>query len=229
MRSLRNANNPNSKVLSFLTVVLALAIALTTSPLWLGTGAKTHAAPTQSVTQQGTPPAPALPPVVSQGLSVHGIPAWKHDGYTGSTIKVGIIDRDFKGFTNLMGSELPANTPFLTRVYAQCYTAAGVPTNVIADCEDACVVDCKSYIGHGTSVTEIITDMAPSVTLYISNASEFNKKRDLRTAVEWMAGEGVKVINYSIGLDITAPGDRSSGLPAADNHILDVIDYAVTR
>ena len=28
MRSLRNANNPNSKVLSFLTVVLALAIAL---------------------------------------------------------------------------------------------------------------------------------------------------------------------------------------------------------
>ena len=50
MRSLRNANSPNSKVLSFLTVVLALAIALT-SPIWLGDETKTHAAPAHSMTQ----------------------------------------------------------------------------------------------------------------------------------------------------------------------------------
>ena len=48
------------------------------------------------MTQQGTPPAPALPPVVSQGVSVHGIPAWEYDGYRGGTIKIGIIDRDFQ-------------------------------------------------------------------------------------------------------------------------------------
>ena len=220
MRSLRNAASHN--VLAFLFLgVLALAIVLT-SPFWLGDGTKTHAAPTESVTQQ-------VPmPVVSQGVSVHGVPAWEHDGYTGSTIKVGIIDRDFKGFANLMGTELPGNTPILTRVYARCYTAAGVDTDVIADCEDPCTVDCKSYVGHGTSVAEIIADVAPSATLYISDASEFNKKRDLKKTVEWMAGQGVKVINHSIGLDIKAPGDGSSGLPVGDNHILDVIDYAVT-
>ena len=221
MRSLRNAASHN--VLAFLFLgVLALAIALA-YPFWFDNGTKTHAAPAGSVAQQ------APMPVVSQGVSVHGVPAWEHDGYTGSTIKIGIIDRDFKGFRGLMGTELPENTPILTRVHAQCYTAAGVPTDIIANCEHPCAVDCPSYVGHGTSVAEIIADVAPSVTLYISDASEFNKKRDLKTAVEWMAGEGVKVINHSIGLDIKAPGDGSSGLPVGDNHILDVIDYAVTN
>ena len=229
MRSFQNTTSFNLLTLLFLAIILALAIALA-SPVWLGTGGKTHAAPAKSVTQQGIPPTPAPTPtpVVSQGVAVHGTLAWEHDGYTGSTIKVGIIDRDFKGFANLMGTELPGNTPILTRVYARCYTAAGVDTDVIADCEDPCTVDCKSYVGHGTSVAEIIADVAPSATLYISDASEFNKKRDLKKTVEWMAGQGVKVINHSIGLDIKAPGDGSSGLPVGDNHILDVIDYAVT-
>ena len=102
---------------------------------------------------------------------MHGVPAWEYDGYRGSTIKIGIIDRDFKGFTNLMGSELPQNTPTLKRVYAQCYTAMGAPTKVIADCEDS--------NDHGTSVAEIIADVAPSASLYISNQSEFNNRNDL--------------------------------------------------
>ncbi len=228
MRSLQNANNPNLKVFSFLTVVLALAIALTTSPLWLGAGAKTHAAPTQSVTQQGTPPAPALPPVVSQGVSVHGVPAWEYDGYRGGTIKIGIIDWDFQGFTNLMGTELPPNTPILTRVHAQCYTAMSVHTDMIADCEDPCAVNCPDYVGHGTSVAEIIADVAPSASLYIANPSKFDNS-DLQATVEWMAGQGVNVINHSIGYGINAPGDGSSGTAVSQNHILDIIDYAVTN
>ena len=211
MRSLRNAASHN--VLVFLFVgVLALAIALA-SPFWFDDDTKTHAAPVGSVTQQ------ASMPVVSQGVSVHGIPAWKHDGYTGSTVKIGIIDQDFKGFTNLMGTELPENTPIITRVHAQCYTAAGVPTDVIANCERS--------DGHGTSVAEIVADVAPSASLYISNQSKFKNNDDLKETVTWMIGEGVKVINHSIGYDINAPGDGSSGLAASKNHILDVINYAV--
>ena len=153
MRSLRNAASHNVLVFLFLGV-LALAIALA-YPFWFDNGTKTHAAPAGSVAQQ------APMPVVSQGVSVHGVPAWEHDGYTGSTIKIGIIDRDFKGFRGLMGTELPENTPILTRVHAQCYTAAGVPTDIIANCEHPCAVDCPSYVGHGTSVAEIIADVAP--------------------------------------------------------------------
>ena len=226
MRLLRNTASPKILVFLFLAIIPSLAIALA-SPVWLGDSIKTHAAPAHSTSQQGAPPIPV--PIVSQGVSVHGVPAWKHDGYTGSTIKVGIIDRDFKGFRGLMGTELPENTPIITRVHAQCYTAAGVPTDVIANCEDACVADCESYVGHGTSVAEIIADVVPSASLYIANPGKFDDEDDLMATVTWMIGEGVKVINHSIGYDINAPGDGSSGLAASNNHILDVINYAVTR
>ena len=221
MRSLRNANSHNSIVFSFLTVVLTLAIALA-SPLWLGDSTKTHAAPTRSVTQQGAP-------AVSQGVAVHGAPAWIQDGFTGSTIKVGIIDKDFQGFSNLMGTDLPQNTPIITRVHARCYTDIGIHTNIIADCEDPCTVDCLDYVGHGTAVAEIIADVAPSASLYIANPNRFDDEDDLKATVEWMVGQGVKVINHSIGHNINAPGDGSSGLTVDQNHILDVIDYAVTN
>ena len=208
-----------TKLLLFLLIatIPALAIVLA-SPVWLGDDARTHAAPTQSMTQQG---APTLPPTISQGVSVHGVPAWNSDGYTGGTIKIGILDRDFKGFTSLMGSELPQNTPILKRVHAQCYTAMGAPTNVIADCEDS--------DDHGTLVAEIVADVAPSASLYIANPGEFKNNDDLKETVKWMADQGVKVINHSIGYDINAPGDGSSGLAASKNHILDVINYAVNR
>ena len=130
MRPLQNAASRKLLVFFLLAIIPALAIAMA-SPLWLGHETKTHAASAQSVTQQG---ASALPPAISQGVSVHGVPAWEYDGYTGSTIKVGIIDRNYQGFINLMGTELPPNTPILTRVYAQCYTAMGVHTDLIVDC-----------------------------------------------------------------------------------------------
>ena len=101
-----------------------------------------------------------------------------------------------------MGTELPDNTPIITRVHFQCYTAAGVHTDIIADCEHTCVVACPAFVGHGTSVAEIIADVAPSASLYIANPGEFDDEDDLKATVEWMAGEGVKVINHSIGYDI---------------------------
>ena len=51
----------------------------------------------------------------------------------------------------------------------------------------------------------------------------------LKATVDWMIGEGVKVINHSIGLGIEAPGNGSSGLAASKNHILDVINHAVNN
>ena len=158
MSSFSNLAYPKLLLFSCLGIVAALAIALV-SPVWLGNAEKTQAASIKSVTSQGILPTPT--PAVSQGVAVHGTHAWRHDGYTGSTVKIGIIDWDFQGFTNLMGTELPANTPIITRVYAQCYTAAGMDNPTIADCEDPCTVNCESYVGHGTSVAEIIADVAP--------------------------------------------------------------------
>ena len=226
MSSFSNLAYPKLLLFSCLGIVAALAIALV-SPVWLGNAEKTQAASIKSVTSQGILPTPT--PAVSQGVAVHGTHAWRHDGYTGSTVKIGIIDWDFQGFTNLMGTELPANTPIITRVYAQCYTAAGMDNPTIADCEDPCTVNCESYVGHGTSVAEIIADVAPLASLYIANPGKFNQNDDLKNTVTWMIGQGVKVINHSVGYGINAPGDGSSGQTVDQNHILDVIDYAVTN
>ena len=86
-------NTTSSKLLVFFFLAIIPALALVfVSPLWLGDDTKTHAAPRQSMTQQGPPPTPTI----SQGVSAHGVSAWEHDGYTGNTIKIGILDRDFK-------------------------------------------------------------------------------------------------------------------------------------
>ncbi len=176
MRSFKTTASPKLLILLFLAIIPALSIALAAA-VWLGDETKTHAAPAHSMSQQG---APALPPTISQGVSVHGVPAWEYDGYRGSTIKIGIIDMDFQGFTNLMGAELPPNTPILTRVHARCYTAMGVHTDLIVDCEDPCTVACPAYVGHGASVAEIIADVAPSASLYIANPTTFNHNNDLK-------------------------------------------------
>ena len=108
MSSFSNLAYPKLLLFSCLGIVAALAIALV-SPVWLGNAEKTQAASIKSVTSQGILPTPT--PAVSQGVAVHGTHAWRHDGYTGSTVKIGIIDWDFQGFTNLMGTELPREYP----------------------------------------------------------------------------------------------------------------------
>ncbi|MDO8749872.1 MAG: hypothetical protein Q7K03_01835, partial [Dehalococcoidia bacterium] len=99
------------------------------------------------------PPQPAL--VTSQGAAVHGAPAWNTGGFTGAGVKVGIIDVGFIGYSGLMGTELPS------AVVARCYTAIGVFTSTVSDCQTDTV--------HGTGVAEAVVDVAPNVSLYIAN------------------------------------------------------------
>ena len=168
-----------------LVVVVGMALA---SPLWLGGGATSHAAPGGAVTQQG------ISAVMSQGLAVHGVRAWHLDGHGGAAVKVGIINSDFKGLGGLMGSELPSNTPTIKRVEGQCYTAVGVHTSKLSDCENKCTVDCPGTVGHGTAVAEIIADVVPEASLYISNTSKFTDEDDLKETVKWMVEDGWYIV-----------------------------------
>ena len=140
------------------------------------------------------PSAPTLTPVVSQGRAAHDVTAWHTDHYGGQGVKIGIIDNDFKGFTNLMGSELPSNTPTIKRVEGQCYTAVGVHTSKLSDCENKCTVDCPGTVGHGTAVAEIIADVVPEASLYISNTSKFTDEDDLKETVKWMVKDGWYIV-----------------------------------
>ncbi len=158
------------------------------------------------------PPRPAQSQtrVISQGVGLHGAGAWHSAGYQGNDVKVGVIDIGFEGFIQLQGSELPSNAT------ARCYfKTARVPSSQIGDCE----VDGD----HGTAVAETLIDVAPSVDLYIANP---RTNGDLRNAVDWMAGEGVKVINYSVGKVFDGPGDGTSPF---SNSPLKTIDAGVAQ
>ena len=146
--------------------------------------------------------------VAGNGPEAHSSPAWNQTGYTGEGIKVGIIDGGFRGFSDLMGAELPQT------VAARCYRLVGQPSEILADCED-------TTTDHGTAVAESIMDIAPDVTLYIAGVST---PGNVREATEWMVDEGVHVINFSASLPFDGPGDGTS--PSSDSP-LNTMDLAV--
>ncbi len=163
------------------------------------------------------PPQPAqtVQRITGHGPAVHGSPAWNQAGYSGQGVKVGVIDLGFRGLTSLMGTELPAT------VHARCYTDIGMFTENLADCEavepvpDTTLPECRDAVqrravevaDHGTIVAESVLDIAPEVELYISQPGS---RADLQDASEWMASQGVSVINYSVGWIFDGPGDGTS-------------------
>ena len=177
------------------------------------------------------PPQPVqtIQRIIGHGPAVHGSQAWNQAGYSGQGVKVGIIDLGFTGFSSLRGTELP------TTVVARCYTDVGVFTEDLADCEAAPNVtkvrppQCLDYVRrrdasgdpHGTIVAESLIDIAPGVELYIANP---NSPGDLQATAEWMASQGVSVINHSVGWTFDGPGD---GMSPSSNSPLNTVDLAV--
>ena len=90
---------------------------------------------------------------------------------------------------------------------ARCYTDIGVYIEVspftgnLSDCDN------DEQSKHGTAVAETVIDVAPGATLYIANPVS---RIDLRNATEWMASQGVSVINHSVSWTFDGPGDGSS-------------------
>ena len=150
---------------------------------------------------------PPYPQITSQGTLVHGSPNWNTAGFTGAGVKVGIINTGFVGFGDLMGTELPST------VVARCYTAVGVFTSSLADCDTDSV--------HGTAVAEAVVDIAPDVTLYIANTLS---KGDLQSIASWMVSQGVTVINMSSSWSLDGPGDGTSSHSESP---LNTVDSAV--
>ena len=154
------------------------------------------------------PPQPDQMGVAGNGPAVHGSPAWNTAGFTGTGVKVGVIDAGFTGFGALMGTDLPAT------VQRKCYTGVGAYTESLTDCQTNT---------HGTAVAESIVDIAPDVQLYIANP---RSQADLRNVVDWMVGEAVQVINYSMTWTFDGPGDGTS--PSSISP-LNTVGYAVSQ
>ena len=156
------------------------------------------------------PPKPAQGAVVSDGVALHGVPAWHSAGYRGQGVKIGIIDTGFEGFGALQGTELPSN------VEARCYTDVGVHTFSLSDCE-------AEGDRHGSAVTEAAFDIAPEATYYIANPVSGGDAQD---TVDWMIEHGVEVINISMHWTWSGPGDGTSPFV---NSVVKSVDNAVAN
>ena len=153
--------------------------------------------------------------VISQGVGLHQADVWHSQGYRGQGVKVGVIDGGFQGFSEKQGSELPSN------VTARCYFAgAQAPSSRLMDCEQAPCEEIACV--HGTAVSETLVDVAPAVELYIANPMS---RGDLRDAADWMAEQGVQVINMSLGWLSDGPGDGTSPYDVSP---LNTVDAAVS-
>ncbi len=164
-------------------------------------------------------------PTTNTPQEKHEADHWNIAGYEGSGVKIGIIDQRFDGFSDLMGKELPPGY----RVEAQCYDSDqdNTPSTNIADCGD----DIAKIDYHGTAVAQAVYDIAPMVSLYISNASilvSSNKAAmRLKNDVNWMIGKGVDVINYSQNWHFSEGLD--DGTPRYTNSPLNAVCTALTR
>ena len=157
--------------------------------------------------------AEATPTPTPQGAAAHGADVWYQTGIDGSGVTVGIIDEGFYKFSTSMEN---GQLPIADQIHYKCrdrhtsrpVEGTGVPHE-----------DCSKYAGkdnkHGTMVAETVHDVAPGVTLYISNLPRL-------AAAEWMKAHGVQIINASLG-GWDGPGD-GTGTPNSSN---DIVNRAV--
>ncbi|MFC1558761.1 S8 family serine peptidase, partial [candidate division KSB1 bacterium] len=120
------------------------------------------------------------PDVISEGVYKIDADEFHNAGYTGNGVKIAIIDAGFNGYSDLLGSELPS-----TVVTKSFYNSTSGNGDITGEGEK-----------HGTAVAEIVHDVAPDAQLYFIN---FNSTVEFSSAVDYAVGEGVKIINHSIG------------------------------
>ena len=139
------------------------------------------------------PLTPALPQQVpGSGAAPHNSSSWHQAGYTGSGIKIGIIDVGYDGAVSLLGTDLPAEP------HLRCYTTDSDDTADLTDCDQH---------NHGTLVAESIIDIAPDATLYLAATRSLG---DTASIVDWMITERVSIINMSLTWPFDGPGDGTS-------------------
>ena len=155
-----------------------------------------------------TPPREAQTGQGTGGVVAHRVAPWHSAGYKGNGVKIGIIDTGFDGFNPSLPS-LPS------RVASRCYTSLGRFSTQLRDCMNGS--------DHGTPVTEAVFAIAPNAEYYISNPSSY---ADLRETVDWMADQGIHVINMSLFWGWVGPGDGTSSYPGT---ALNTVDEAVGR
>ena len=116
--------------------------------------------------------------VTSEGVDLAGAGTYHNAGYTGSGVKIAVIDIGFEGWSSAIPDELPNNV---------------IKVDCIGDCVPSTFPAETDY--HGTAVAEIIHDMAPDALLYLIKVED---TADLVYAEKYAEKNGIRIINHSL-------------------------------
>jgi hypothetical protein len=123
--------------------------------------------------------------VESEGVDLTGADTYHNAGYTGSGVKVAVIDVGFDDLSSAISNgELPDNPDKLKKI--DCTGSGCVPSSFSAETDP-----------HGTAVAEIVYDMAPSATLYLIKVTDI---LDLKDAKDFAIApnNGIRIVNASL-------------------------------
>jgi len=136
--------------------------------------------------------------VTSEGVAKTGADKWlSMFPYRSEGAKVCILDLGFKGYRELLGTELPAS------VVARSFRSDQ---------------DIFANEVHGTACAEIVHDMAPNAQLWLVN---FSTDLEMLAAVDWIIDQGVDIISCSVGSYFRAgdgTGPTCEAVENAHNH-----------
>jgi subtilisin family serine protease len=119
--------------------------------------------------------------IESEGVGLTGASSYHSAGYTGSGVKVAVIDGGFAGLSSAISDgELPD-----TAVMIDCTGSSCVSTDFSSETEL-----------HGTACAEIVYDMAPEAELYLIKIVD---SLDLKDAKDYSIDNGITIINHSVG------------------------------
>lgn len=118
--------------------------------------------------------------ITSEGVNLTGANSFHNAGYTGSGVKVAVIDVGFAGLDSAISTgEVPGNV-----VKIDCTGTSCISSGFSAETEP-----------HGTAVAEIVYDMAPGALLYLIKVHD---TLDLAYAKDFVVNNGIRIINHSL-------------------------------
>jgi len=125
-------------------------------------------------------------PVQGEGVSLTGADAWHAAGFTGQSIRIGVLDLGFDGYGDILGSELPASVTAASFVYGEEPDGSGEV--------------------HGTACAEIVHEMAPDAELFLAYYDGTLVSEG--QATDWLLEQEVHIISHSAG-SVVGPMDGS--------------------
>jgi hypothetical protein len=139
-------------------------------------------------------------PIVGEEVAKTNADDWHAAGFTGTGVKVGIID----GFDGTVWSNAAAAGELPAPAGTFCQVSGG-------SCD---IWTVSAGEQHGQAVAEVVHEMAPGAQLYLATV---NTVVDLQAAVDYFVAQGVDIISRSLTAQYDGPGDGTGPIATVIN------------